>query len=144
MQRADLLGACVRVASERELTARYCGQIALYPQNADVKVPDFDYGHTLLDIHQVSRRPFTGGERLLVCPLGGIRATQDLHVLLEFLEFLVTHSPSLDQMWSAPSCLGSAISARCTPNPDESLVRAQLSGIRGGSDSGETRGDEEG
>ncbi len=38
----------------------------------------------------------------------------------------------------------SAVSARSTPNPDESLVRAQLSGIRGGSDSGETRGGEEG
>ena len=36
------------------------------------------------------------------------------------------------------------VSARCTPNPDEILLRAQLIGIRGASDSGETQGDEEG
>ena len=42
------LGACVRIASERESTATYCGQIGLYPQYVDVRMPDFEYRHTLL------------------------------------------------------------------------------------------------
>ena len=36
------------------------------------------------------------------------------------------------------------VSARRTPNPDESLACAQLIGFRGAHDSGETQGDDQG
>ena len=50
--------------------------------------------------------------------------------------------PTLIRPAALAATYGIAVSARSTPNPGESLVTAQLSRIRGGSDSGETRGDE--
>lgn len=53
-------------------------------------------------------------------------------------------SPALLRPAALAATWGIAISDRCTPNPVESVVRAQLGQIRGASDSGETQVDEEG